>query len=142
MEDYACADFNADHNFTLPEIVGNLRKVSDNLTLIELVIVNNRALKAWLPSLPCRTNMAASVYCSGKVLRTFARNCQSRNVNTCKYRYLREPLSLNYFFIFRKVHVKREIFQTSVYLRGSDQSPTSSELLIVRFSKLFFLLYL
>lgn len=26
--------------------------------------------------------MAASVYCSGKVLRTFARSCQSKNVNT------------------------------------------------------------
>ena len=38
--------------------------------------------------------MAASVYCSGKLLRTFARNSQSRGVNTCKF------LSLSGFLLF------------------------------------------
>ena len=38
--------------FKFPEIVGDLRLASDNLPLIELVIVNNRISKAWLPALP------------------------------------------------------------------------------------------
>ena len=85
--------------FSFPEVVGSLRKVSDNLTLIELIFVNNRVLKAWLHSLPCRINMASSVYCSGKVLRTFARNFQSKNVNTCKLLYFSKLLSNYYFFV-------------------------------------------
>lgn len=86
------------------------------MTLIDphqLTFANNQILEAWLPSLT--TNMAASVYCSGKLLRTFARNSQSRGVNACKF------LSLSGVFIvlfFQSLHHlrKKKLFQIDTYV--------------------------
>lgn len=79
----------ADHNVL---ISGDSRQSSLHVGSFDLV--NNRIVQARLHSLPCRTNMAASVYCSGKVLRTFGRNCQSKNANTCKYNFSKLPINV------------------------------------------------